>query len=212
METSWWPVVVALALVALGWLWSRRKSPRPVERPWVASQKRGEHSYYFAHQTRPNDGLKAEDYRMNGPRRLDSLTKRPIDDADDDNENTTTKVAPPVRSTKPPVERLAKYSWRDSDTHVFIYVEPPGWDWSTIRDVELVKTSDRGFKLAIAHPESGKTYALVITNLKAPVGEVTKKQTKKRLTVTLAKRDTTLAWHKAWDSLVAGGADAEEAD
>jgi len=47
--------------------------------PWQESSKKGENSYYYGHHTRANDGLAASDYTMNGPRRLDPATKKPVD-------------------------------------------------------------------------------------------------------------------------------------
>ena len=94
-------------------------------------------------------------------------------------------------------------------------IEPPGWDFTKIspEDVSVVLTSPTGLTATVAY--GGEKHALVMTRLRAPVTALRHKLTKKRLVITLDKRDTALAWDTHWNELIATGAlppDAEEAD
>ncbi|KAJ1445532.1 hypothetical protein M885DRAFT_626088 [Pelagophyceae sp. CCMP2097] len=222
--TAGMTVVIGAALFwAFGGKGKRGAAPRepPEAAPWAASQKKGGNSYYFAHQdtSRKSDGLRPEDYTMNGPRRLDSVTKRPIGEAAADDEAAAAArpaaAAETSRPAAPPRTRIIdKYSWSDTATHVTIYVDPPGWDWTTVAsdDVRCDLSSSRALEVRVVY--GGEPHALLLTRLSGDVSGLVWKKTKKRLTVTLAKRETALAWDKAWTALVDTGKikQAEEAD
>mmetsp|Transcript_22142 Transcript_22142/g.87843 ORF Transcript_22142/g.87843 Transcript_22142/m.87843 type:complete len:247 (-) Transcript_22142:115-855(-) len=230
-------VAIGLAtVVAFGVVCVRRyraqtaRAAKTPEKPWVASAKKGSNSYYFAHHTRLADGLDATDYRMNGPRRLDPRTKRPLDDA----AAATTDAARPLlptpvahaattttttsrrsgssSSSEAPTRqkhRLTQYSWADTASHVTIYVEYPA-DWaSDDLDTSAELTGDgAGVAIEVARRDGRDTpYALVLSRLRAPVTAVTKKQTKKRLTVKLAK-----SVQQTWDTLILNSAHVDEVD
>ena len=82
METRDW---VALASAAAGLatflVFRAKPEPKPKDAPWARSKKKGENGYYYGHQNLTGgytDGLQASDFAMNGPRKLDSATKKPV--------------------------------------------------------------------------------------------------------------------------------------
>ena len=82
LETRDW---VALASAAAGLAAFVLLRAPPAEKkkdaPWARSKKKGETGYYYGHQNLTGgytDGLQASDYAMNGPRKLDSATKKAV--------------------------------------------------------------------------------------------------------------------------------------
>ena len=97
-------------------------------------------------------------------------------------------------------------------------VQPEGWDFATIAADDVSVTLDSPRSLTARIDYGGASHKLVLTNFQGPVTDLAWKKTKKRLVVTLKKRDTLLAWDKSWKELVStkdrpsGQEDAEEAD
>ncbi|KAH8064950.1 low voltage-gated calcium channel [Aureococcus anophagefferens] len=138
---------------------------------------------------------------MNGPRRLDPATKRPLDEAPTA-EGASSPRAPVATSpakAAAEIKRISQYSWSQTDDQIKICVEPSGWNFATIaaEDVSVELTSPTSLKALLAW-----------------------KKTKKRLVITLDKQDNVLGWDKEWKELVSDKKmkekedeeDADEAD
>lgn len=199
--------LAAAASAALGlaaFFLFRAPDKKPKDAPWTRSKKKGENGYYYGHQKTGGytDGLQASDYAMNGPRKLDSASKKPIEAA-----AAQTAVNAPRRplATAPvvysqTVKRVTRYGWSDTPTAVKISIED-AWDFKAISmaDVSIIRPSDTALTVAVNY--AGASHRLVLTNLRSPLDGANIKIRKKRLLVTLAKRETLLASDRAWPDL-----------
>lgn len=113
-----------------------------------------------------------------------------------------------------------RYNWSQTDEQIKICVEPEGWKFADIavEDVSVELTSPTSLKATVEY--GGSTHALILTRLRGKIAALTWKKTKKRLVITLDKKDTALGWDKEWKELISDKApkeppeddDTEEAD
>ena len=131
METRDW---VALASAAVGLatflVFRAKPEPKPKDAPWARSKKKGETGYYYGHQNLTGgytDGLQASDYAMNGPRKLDSATKKPVAV---DSETAVNKPRAPIASApvihSETIKRVTRYAWSDTPSTVKVSIEDAG--------------------------------------------------------------------------------------
>ncbi|GMH57044.1 hypothetical protein TL16_g04287 [Triparma laevis f. inornata] len=112
---------------------------------WARSSEKGYLGYYVAHQNQTGgykDGLKGDDYAMNGPKKIDDERAKKIVDnlkgkskgeLEDRPENVRARAEkPPVHSTTLPEDpgtKILKYSWEDGEDNVKMYLDVlPGYD------------------------------------------------------------------------------------
>ena len=216
METRDW---VALASAAAGLaafvLLRAPADSKKKETPWARSQKKGETGYYYGHQNLTGgytDGLQASDYAMNGPRKLDSATKKPVavDAATAVNKSRAPIASAPVIHSET-IKRVTRYAWSDTPSTVKISIED-AWDYSAISesDVNIARPSDTALTISVRY--DGCVQRLTLTNLRSPLDDAKVKVRKKRLVVTLAKRETLLASDKAWPDLFCSAASFPASD
>ena len=167
--------------------------------PWKESEKKGKNSYYYGHHTRPNDGLAAADFSMEGPRRIDPTTKKPLDDvALPAGPQRLPTSAPPG----PTVQRITRYRWSDTPEQVKIFVEPAGLDFAEVGDDDVAAELTTPNSL-VTHIVHGRVkYSLVLTHIRGAITKLAWKKTKKRLVLTLDKKDTALGWDREWKELI----------
>jgi len=132
---------------------------------------------------------------MNGPRKLDPLTKQPLEEVLEDRP-TPVRKSPSVV----PKLRLTNYSWSDTATMVFVYVEHDLWTEAATVNVD--KRSDTNLSVNILLSDH-KTYELLLSPLKAPIDNVTTKKSHKRLTIKLRKKLQPTISDTAWSELLA---------
>jgi hypothetical protein len=96
---------------------------------WAAETSK-ENSYYFAHGKTGNDGLKQEDYQMNGPKLLAKQTS--LGAMESPASPTATSTTVELAGT-----RVTNYSFADSDREVEVLLALDGWDWTKVAADEL---------------------------------------------------------------------------
>ena len=125
--------VATVGAIALGLLvfvnWRRKKSAEAADRarydgtfrreptkktPWMESEKKGKMSYYYGHHTRPNDGLAQAVYSMDGPRRIDPNTLKPLEEGG--NVAAGPRRLPNAPARKPENRLITQYRWSDTPT------------------------------------------------------------------------------------------------
>ena len=218
LETRDW-VALASAAAGLAAFVLLRAPPadnkKPKETPWARSKKKGENGYYYGHQNLTGgytDGLQASDYAMNGPRKLDSATKKPVAV---DSQTAVNKPRAPIASApvmhSETIKRVTRYAWSDTPTTVKISIED-AWDYSAISedDVNIARPSDTALTISVKY--EGCVHRLALTNLRSPLDDAKVKVRKKRLVVALTKRETLLASDKAWPDLFCSAASFPASD
>ena len=216
LETRDW---VALASAAVGLatflVFRAKPEPKPKDAPWARSKKKGENGYYYGHQNLTGgytDGLQASDYAMNGPRKLDSATKKPVAV---DSQTAVNKPRAPIASApvmhSETIKRVTRYAWSDTPTTVKISIED-AWDYSAISedDVNIARPSDTALTISVKY--EGCVHRLALTNLRSPLDDAKVNVRKKRLVVALTKRETLLASDKAWPDLFCSAASFPASD
>ena len=103
------------------------------------------------------------------------------------------------------IKRVTRYAWSDTPSTVKVSIED-AWDYSAISegDVSIARPSDTALTISVKY--EGCTHRLALTNLRSPLDDAKVKVRKKRLVVTLTKRETLLASDKAWPDLFCSAA------
>lgn len=109
------------------------------EGPWKGWEKsiKRDNSYYYAHN-RANDGLKQEDYTMNGPRKLDGTDVKLRSAGEQGRpgaQGTDARKGPSLRG-----RAIKSYGFCDGSKSVEVYISVGGWDLQTTQ-VETANTS-----------------------------------------------------------------------
>ena len=180
--------------------------------PWGRSKTKGKGGYYYAHQGTTGgyaDGLKQEDFAMNGPRRLDTKQS--------ESEKTKTSNMP-VTVPRGSIERqsfgqtvpmnslpqysgktITSFQFEDAGDLVKIYIRSlPGWD--SFQDANIQKShvssywDDRESLVLLVKKSEEETYNLHVKRLFGLVNDVQILVKKKYLLVKLVKADSKKEW------------------
>ena len=217
METRDWVALASAAagLAAFVLLRAPPTDKKPKDAPWARSKKKGENGYYYGHQNLTGgytDGLQASDFAMNGPRKLDSATKKPVavDAATAVNKPRAPIASSPIIHSET-IKRVTRYAWSDTPSTVKVSIED-AWDYSAISDddVSIARPSDTALTISVKY--EGCVHRLTLTNLRSPLDNAKVKLRKKRLVVMLTKRETLLASDKAWPDLFCSAASFPASD
>ena len=96
-----------------------------------ADETSKENSYYFAHGKTDKDGLKQEDYQMNGPKLLAKQTPSGA------KEGPASPTATPIPPAELAGSRVTNYSFADSSCEVEVLLALDGWDWTRVAPEEI---------------------------------------------------------------------------
>lgn len=215
-------------------IWEAGKSAGTTKKGKDHTDKPFGSKYYYAHNN-PNatggykDGLKMEDYQMNGPRLLSkngqttSDLKEDVPENDDgtDKEQTlapprnVSSITPIFTAQYPNAKRITKYLWDDpGDSNgiatIRIEVLPGniGGDYIDCKDVQIgdieARLAGEGLLVTFDATHSGSTnkYQLKIEKLFGDAADVKVVVKPKRLLVKIIKkRNSVLAWNKKESNL-----------
>jgi len=185
---------------------------------WGRSESKGKNGYYYAHQSMTGgykDGLKTEDYWMNGPRRLDADVDSKTVGADASSSGAKTRAPIYVDKIQRPAYSggdvpmgalpaysgvpITQYSFEDSGAMVKVYVRSlPGHENFSDAGFEKGDASvywdDRESLVLLLKKERGETYSLYIKRLFGLVNDVQVIVKKKYLLVKITKADEKKEW------------------
>ena len=161
---------------------------------WDRSKSKGELGYYQGHQMTGGykDGLSGDDYKMNGPRKLNSEEREKLRLR----KNARGPEAPIGSSTSADIQgkRISTYAWEDAEDVVKIYIDSlPGCEsWADAKipkeGAKLQWQKTNSVTLLLKNVDESEKYFLHIPALYSDAKDVTLIWKRKRLLIKIIKR------------------------